>query len=142
MKKLRCVIDTNVLVSALLVKRTLPFQVVEWIFTAGIILRSEATSSELMEVLGRKKFDKYITTEERQVFFSKFLVASELVNVKVGVEACRDPRDDKFLAVGVNGNADLIISGDDDLLSLHPFRGIQILSPQAFLMIAKGSENK
>lgn len=134
-KKPRCVLDTNVLVSALLMKRTLPFKVVERVFNNGIILRLEATSLELAEVLGRKKFDKYISAEERQVFLSKFFVASELVGVKTVVEACRDPKDDKFLEVGVNGNADFIITGDDDLLSMHPFREIQILTPQAFFTI-------
>ena len=132
MNKVRCVLDTNVLVSALLMKKTLPFKVVDRVFNNGIILRSEATSSELAEVLGRKKFNKYVTAEERQVFLSKFLVASELIEVKITVEACRDSKDDKFLEVRVNGNANFIITGDDDVLSMHPFRKIQILTPQAF----------
>ena len=130
MKKLRCVIDTNVLISTLLMKRRLPFKIVDRIFRDGIILRSEATSSELAEIIGRKKFDKYIVAEERQVFLSK--LASELVEVQEVVEACRDPKDNKFLEAGVNGNADFSITGDDDLLSMHPFRGIQILSQQTF----------
>jgi predicted nucleic acid-binding protein len=49
------------------------------------------------------------------------------------VRACRDPSDDKFLEVAVNGRADLIITGDRDLLELDPFMGIAILTPAAYL---------
>ncbi len=49
------------------------------------------------------------------------------------ITACRDPKDDKFLELAVSGQADLIISSDNDLLVLHPFRGISILKPAAFL---------
>jgi predicted nucleic acid-binding protein len=49
------------------------------------------------------------------------------------VHACRDPRDDKFLEVAVNGRADLIITGDRDLLALHSFMGVAIISPAAYL---------
>jgi predicted nucleic acid-binding protein len=51
----------------------------------------------------------------------------------VPIEACRDSDDDKFLELAVEGEADLIISGDSDLLVLHPFEGIAILSPAGFL---------
>lgn len=49
------------------------------------------------------------------------------------IRACRDPRADKFLEVAVRGRADLILTGDQDLLALHPFRDIAILSPVDYL---------
>ena len=49
------------------------------------------------------------------------------------VTECRDPKDDKFLALALDGSADVIIAGDEDLLVLHPWRGIPILSPREFL---------
>jgi predicted nucleic acid-binding protein len=49
------------------------------------------------------------------------------------VRACRDAKDDKFLELAVNGEAQFIVTGDADLLGLHPFRGVQILTPAAFL---------
>ena len=58
---------------------------------------------------------------------------SELVEITEVVNACRDPKDDKFLELAVSGRATHIISGDDDLLALHPFRGIAILTPQDFV---------
>lgn len=59
--------------------------------------------------------------------------AAELVVIAEQVVACRDPTDDKFLELSVNGRADLIVSGDGDLLALHPFRGIPIVAPAAFV---------
>lgn len=55
------------------------------------------------------------------------------VDVDVEVTACRDPKDDKFLSLAVNGHATHIVSGDVDLLILNPFRGIEIVSPGAFV---------
>ncbi|WP_263972127.1 putative toxin-antitoxin system toxin component, PIN family [Pseudanabaena sp. ABRG5-3] len=133
-KNLRVVLDTNVLISSLLLKNSPPFRVVELIFSRSILLRSESTLSELQEVLGRKKFNKYLTLEERQVFLSKFLARSELVEIRQEINVCRDPKDNKFLELAVNGNASLIITGDDDLLVLNPFRDIQIFTPQDFLI--------
>jgi predicted nucleic acid-binding protein len=56
-----------------------------------------------------------------------------LVEVTERVKECRDPKDDKFLELAVNGNATLIVSGDKDLQVLHPFRNIPVLSPREFL---------
>jgi len=58
---------------------------------------------------------------------------AEWVDTDVKISACRDPKDDKFLELAVGGNADLIVTGDNDLLALNPFRGIPILTPDAFL---------
>ena len=58
-----------------------------------------------------------------------------MVQVSRAIRACRDPRDDKFLEVAVHGRADLIVTGDEDLLALNPFRGIAILAPAAYLEV-------
>lgn len=73
--------------------------------------------------------------ENRAGFFDQLrgmLAAAELVTIAEHVAACRDPDDDKFLELAVNGNADAIISGDADLLSLDTFRGIPIITAAAF----------
>lgn len=57
------------------------------------------------------------------------LAAAELVRIA----ACRDPTDDKFFELAVNGQPDLIVTGDDDLLALNPFRGILIVTPAVFV---------
>ena len=80
------------------------------------------------------QFNRYLTEEERLEFLVGLLVRdSELVEVTVALSVCRDPKDNKFLELAVGGSATHIISGDGDLLALHPFRGIAILTPQDFL---------
>jgi predicted nucleic acid-binding protein len=49
------------------------------------------------------------------------------------VRACRDPKDDKFLELAVSGAACCVVTGDQDLLALHPFRSVSILTPAQFL---------
>ena len=61
------------------------------------------------------------------------MAAAELVDITERIAACRDPKDDKFLELAVSGKADLIVSGDGDLLDLNPFREIPILTPAGFV---------
>jgi len=61
------------------------------------------------------------------------LAAAELVPIAERIAACRDPTDDKFLELAINGHADLIVTGDGDLLALNPFREIPIVTPAAFV---------
>ena len=133
MSKNRIVIDTNVLVSALLIKKSVPFQAVSIAFEQGIILYSDTTFAELQQVLYRRKFDKYITPEEKNIFFLKFANESESVEIQEEIQACRDAKDDKFLELAVNGSADFIVTGDADLLVLNHFREINIITPEAFI---------
>jgi predicted nucleic acid-binding protein len=65
------------------------------------------------------------------------MMASELINITERMAACRDPRDDKFLELAVNGSADLIVTGDRDLLALNPFREIPIITPAEFVQVDK-----
>ena len=64
--------------------------------------------------------------------------AAESVIILESIVACRDPTDDKFLERAVNGRADMIVTGDHDLLVLHPFRGIPIIDPAAFVQGVAG----
>ena len=66
-------------------------------------------------------------------FLAGLLREAELVSATETITICRDPKDNKFLDLAVAGKADYIVSGDMDLLVLHPFQGIQILSPRAFV---------
>lgn len=99
----------------------------------GTILLSFDTLSELFEVLSRKQFRRYIDEEDIRRFLAALTREAEWIEITRQVFACRDPKDDKFLSLAVNGNASHLVTGDADLLVLHPFEGIQILSPAAFL---------
>ena len=102
------------------------------------MLVSVATLAELHEVLLRQRFDRYVKEEERLDFLRELVRESELVEVTAEVAVCRDPNDDKFLELAVSGAATHIITGDDDLLSLHAFREIAIVSPYDFLTERNG----
>ncbi len=131
---MRLVVDTNVFVSAALKANSLPFMVVRWLDRRGgpLLLKSVATEHELLTVLDRPRIAAVIAFPFREGL-ATLLARAEPISVTERIAACRDPRDDKFLELAVNGNADLIVSGDADLLALTPFRGIPIVTPAAFV---------
>jgi putative PIN family toxin of toxin-antitoxin system len=99
----------------------------------GVFLASEETLAEFHAVLLREKFDSHIERSLRQEIFEEYARNCLLVEISRPIRICRDPRDDKFLEVAVHGRAQAIITGDSDLLALHPFRGIEILTPADYL---------
>lgn len=129
---MRIVVDTNVFVSAALKANSLPFIVVRWIDRDGGLLKSTATEHEVLHVLERPHLAA-VTIPSFRDGLARMLAAAELVTIAERIAACRDPRDDKFLELAVNGHADLIVTGDADLLALNPFRDIPIVTPAAFV---------
>jgi putative PIN family toxin of toxin-antitoxin system len=128
----RAVIDTSVIVSAVLLPNSIPRRAFDAVRSNGRMLLSEATIVELEEVLRRDKFNKYIPEANRLEFLAAFVREAEVIKVEITVVDCRDPKDNKFLELAIEGNASYVISSDADLLVLHPFRGISIVSPKAF----------
>lgn len=129
----RIVVDNNALVSRLLLPNSASGRAVRSAVDEGQLLISEATLTELADVLARPKFDRYVSIEDRQQFLRLLGSVAELVPIIYPIRACRDPKDDKFLELAVNGSAALIITGDKDLLALDPFQGIAIITPASFL---------
>jgi len=127
------VFDTNVIVSAVLLKKSVVREALDKARTAGTILLSLEVIEELHSVLSRPAFDRYIEEEDRLKFLAFLVKEATLVEITERIKECRDPNDDKFLELAVNCNATLIVSGDKDLQVLHPFRNIPILSPREFL---------
>lgn len=130
---MRYVLDTNVIVSALLAENGKPAWVFQYALRHGKILLSHDALSELEEVLGREKFRKYISLKRCQEFIVAFAKLAERVEVIENITECADPKDNKFLELAVSGKADFIITGDADLLAMHPFRGIAIVTIESFL---------
>jgi putative PIN family toxin of toxin-antitoxin system len=129
----RVVIDTNVYVSRLLREASVPGQAVGRAWREAATLVSVATLEELRAVLRRRKLARYFQPAKLEPYLEKVRSIATYVQVSTAIRACRDPRDDKFLEVAVHGRADLIVTGDADLLALSPFRGIAILTPAAYL---------
>ena len=133
MNELRIVIDTNVIVSALLFPKSIPRQAFDAALEVGQLLMSLETITELVDVLSRPKFDKYLEESERIDFANSLRHELIFIEDTFEIADCRDPKDNKFLEVAVSRNASDIISGNSDLLILHPYHSIEILTPQAFL---------
>jgi uncharacterized protein len=134
----RYVFDTNVIVSAVLFEGSKPDLALRYVLQNGIILLSLELIEEIDEVLSRAKFRKYITDAEREEFLEGLLDKGILIEVVDVVRECRDPKDDKVLELSISGKADLVVSGDKDLLVLNPFRSIEIISVEQFLRSIDG----
>lgn len=128
---MRVVVDTNVIVSAAFKESSWPASVIRWVGNFGGLLKSTATEQEVFKVLQRPRIARntvpLFNLRLRQIFDD-----AALVTIIERIAACRDPKDDKFLELVVNGRADVIGSRDADLLVLDGFRGITIITPAAF----------
>jgi uncharacterized protein len=108
-----------------------PGLVVRWIDRFGGLIKTPATEREVFDVLQRPR----IAQDLVPLFaarLTRIFAAAELMTIAEQVAVCRDPKDDKFLELAVNGRADLIVSGDQDLLVLKTFRGIPIITSAVF----------
>lgn len=132
----RTVVDTGVVVSAVLLPHSVPRRAFDTAVARGPLLVSIQTIAELDEVLRRPKFDKYVSESQRLEFLAALLREAEVIEVLDVVTECRDPKDNKFLELALSGEGSHIVTGDVDLLILHPFRGIAIVDPQSFLAMA------
>lgn len=129
----KLVIDTNLWLSRLLTPDGTAARAVDHALVWGIPLISEETLEELNYVLSRSKFDKYVSREDRQHFLRLLGGIVRVVTINTRISACRDFKDDKFLDVALNGEAQVIITGDQYLLELYPFHSIEIMTPADFL---------
>jgi putative PIN family toxin of toxin-antitoxin system len=134
----RVVFDTSTLVGAALRVGSTPHQALRQAISQGQVCVSVATLSELEQVLLRPKFDRYQPRNVRRAFLD--LVRTLAVQVTVSaadeanvVPACRDPKDNPFLALVLACAADVLVSSDADLRALHPWRGVPVLTPGAYL---------
>lgn len=133
------IIDTNLLVSIVIRLNGLPEKMLHRVLEIGKLCFSNFTKNELEQVLTRDKFEKYSSRKERiskmeRLFNQAFFVET----VADSISVCRDSKDDIFLELATTVKAECIITGDLDLLELHPFRGIQILTASGFLDLYGG----
>jgi uncharacterized protein len=126
------VADTNVVVSAFISPHSVAAMALETLRKEYRILASFETLAELHEVVIRDKFSK-VPLADRETLFSDYMEAVEIVRPTILVQACRHPKDDKFLSLAVSGKATLVLTGDGDLLALHPFLGVEVLTPADYL---------
>jgi uncharacterized protein len=130
---MRVVFDTNTVVSALLFGGGLSWLVEHLRFRVSVPLVSQATASEFLRVLHYPKFE--LSDEKIEAFAARYLPFAERVEVDESglvLPDCRDPKDRIFLALADAGRADLLVTGDDDLLVLRGQTRFQIETPEQY----------
>ncbi len=127
------VLDINTLVSGFLFPGSIPGQALDLVLSRYLLLMSIEVAEELTEVMRREKFDRYIDRQHREEAVADTIRDSRFIATSSNITDCRDPDDNKLLALAMDGQAAAIVSGDADLLLLTPFHGIPILTPREFL---------
>jgi len=126
----RAIVDTNVIISAILSPRGAPAQLVRRLLREGELVFSAPTFGELETRLSRPKFDPYLTLEERQSLLQDMASCARWCETEALTGTwCRDPDDNKFIALALTENVTRLVTGDADLLCLDPLGELRILTP-------------
>jgi putative PIN family toxin of toxin-antitoxin system len=129
------VFDASALVSAALKADSVPERTLLCAEEIDVLALSAAVDAEIVEVLDRPKFARAIPLARRQRLLQILRSAAVWFEPAVRVTDCRDPKDDKYLELALAAGAEIIVSSDDDLLVLHPWRGVRILLPADYLAL-------
>jgi len=127
------VFDTNTLISSFLLPNSVARHALNRARRLGHIVLSKATADEFKGVFVRPKFDRYLPLAVRLEIIESFDSLAVYINPHHIVTDCRDPKDNKFLEIALSAKASAIITGDQDLLVLHPYKDIPIINAAAFL---------
>jgi len=128
------VLDANILINAFLQStNSAATQAYYKAKDIGQIVYSEDTFNEFSDVFVRPKFDRYVQLEKRLMIIESLRAIAKIIPVKNSINACRDPKDDKYLELAIEVTAASIVTADKDLLVLHPFKHIPILTAADFL---------
>ena len=141
---MRAVVDTNLLVSYLLTHRPPVAELIDVYLVRGdyALLTSHVMLEELDRVLQYPRMHRYYDADARVGFVALVAALSEIIDVPEAVpRICRDPDDDWIIACAVAGDADVIVSGDRDLLDLGQVGRIPVLSARQFLALLQRKES-
>jgi putative PIN family toxin of toxin-antitoxin system len=147
MKKLRVTLDTNVLVSGIILERGIPYSILElWRRGAFLLITSNELIDEVVEVLHRVKTVKnYDIPIEKVASIGKLLKQKSRVVIPTPLTqpiSLRDKKDAFILETAMTGKAEYLITGDKDLLSLCDQKEVGplvIMTPQQFLEFLRGT---
>ncbi len=130
------IFDASTVVGAALKADSVPERALLWAEEVDVFALSAAVDAEVAEVLSRAKFARVIPLERRQHFLEVLRSTAIWFEPATRVNDCRDPKDDKYLELALAAGAETIVSSDDDLLVLHPWRGVRVLSPADYLALS------
>lgn len=130
------VIDTNLLISAMISPNSIIHEVLEKALENYVIYNSQQTIDEFLEVAKREKFLRFFKDLSKRDSFIDFVIKStKIIEPTHTVTDCRDPKDNKFLEIALTCQAVYLVSGDKDLLTLNPYQNIKIVTANEFLEI-------
>lgn len=135
---IRAVVDTNLLVTYLLTHRPPIATLIDHHLPQDdfVLVTAPELVAELDRVLAYPRLQRYYTEEERVRFVALVLALSEVVELPESIpRICRDPDDDRVIACAVAGEADVIVSGDEDLLALERVGDLRVLTARQFLEV-------
>jgi uncharacterized protein len=135
MTRPRIILDTNILVSRAVYPSEMISTVVQLAFERCTPIVSQETFDELQRVLFRFIERKKFTTLEMDEVLATYLAVGAWVNIITHIELCRDPDDDKFLSLAINGEANYVVTGDKDLLVLKKIGRTKIITPKGFISL-------
>lgn len=128
---LRVVIDTNLWISFLIGKTLIGLKD-HLIRKDVVLLFSEELFEELIDVVHRPKLRKYFSSDDIRELMALLEMKALFVEIKEHVFDCRDAKDNFLLDLCISGNADYLVTGDADLIALHPFRSTKIIHYRDF----------
>ena len=136
---IRAVLDTNVIVSGIIKGNSPPGRILEALFQRHFIpVTTEPILAEIARVLTYPKIRQryHIGSEEVEHVLSALTLHSDFIHLPhFSWKLSRDPDDDLFVACAIEGGADYLVTGDQDLLTLKVFREIQLVTPETFLRL-------
>ena len=133
----RIVVDTNIVVSGILIPDSVPGKLLGFLAAHATLIFSAATRDELLEVIAREKFDRYVPFEARERAVTILVRDGQMVTPRRHFLVCRDPKDDKFIDAAYAGKADCLVSGDADLRALGVIEGIPIVTAARYMSHAE-----
>lgn len=133
------VVDASSLVSAAMRHGSVPDRVVRHALRTDRVAVSEPVMAELLDVLYRPRLARFLDPGQRADLLGLLNALGEMVTPTIPVTDCRDEKDNKYLELALAADATMIISSDNDLLVLHPWRSIRIVRPAEYLAEVEGS---
>ena len=128
------IFDSNLVVSAFLNPQGTAAQALQIGLEHFDLACSKETLAELLDVLKRDKFDKYSSKAERAEKLETYAQSVRFFDVSIDIADCKDPKDNKFLALAITAQAKVLVSGyKRDLLSMHPYQGIAVVGLREFV---------
>ena len=137
---IKAVIDTNIFISSLIGNGN-PSLIIDYLIEKEFrLIISHALIDELFDVLSRPRFKKYFTYDDIKELASLVQSYARITPPGTRLQICRDPKDDIVLECAVAGEADYIVTGDEDLLCLTSYRNIHIITPAQFIRTLKDGQ--